>query len=33
MLMHIGPLGLVYSLLYVEELPFSHVSSEDCELM
>jgi hypothetical protein len=31
--MHSGPLGLVHRLLYVEPLPCSHVSSEECELM
>jgi hypothetical protein len=33
MLSHSGPLGLVHRLLYVEPLPFSCVSTEDCELM
>ncbi len=33
MLLHSGPLGLVHHLLNVELLPFSSISSEDCELM
>ncbi len=33
MLSHSRPLGLAHRLLYVELLPFGHVSSEDCELM
>jgi hypothetical protein len=33
MLLHSGPLGLVHHLLYVELLPFSCLSSEDCELV
>ncbi len=33
MLPHSGPLGLAHCLLYVEPLPFGHISSEDCELL
>jgi hypothetical protein len=31
--MHSGLLGLAHRLLYLEPLPFNHVSSGDCELM
>ncbi len=33
MLLHSSPLGLVHRLLNVELLPFSCISTEDCELM
>jgi hypothetical protein len=33
MLLHSGPLGLAHRLLDIELLPFSCVSTEDCELM
>ena len=33
MLSHSGPLGLVHRLLNVEPLPFSSISTKECELM